>query len=938
MRYQNFYLLLCLILLSVLPGCKSGNGPLAPGEFKIAACFNINVWPGGIPGSDIRFDASCSSDNYFDIVEFTWVWGDGSGAESLDSPEIYHVFEEIGVYEIALTIKDEAGNVASTSRDLEIREDVPGANFTFNAPDGFYPGKEILFDASHSVDAHFEIVEYRWDWDDGSDVRSTVNPEITHIFNSVGIYEVELTVRNSFDKEGSRSQDVEIVEIPDTVPSACFTYDAQNGWEPGSEIYFDASCSRDIDGDNVTYQWDWGDGSPSDESNSPRASHVFDTSDATVVLTVRDDDGNEASTEPLELTFGNPGGFSPVQVYSESAGVFPSQWTFAFNEDYMFIAKPGSVWVYEINYPYYCTEFSHETSYEYADPLQMACADDLLIVNRIIEDSSMGFIELWDVTDGQPMQAYTWHLTADYIDISGNLAFLLVGTNLQIWDVTDPLTPVYYSSVSQEELEFFIEGSRLFSNAYGTTVKVYDITNPVEPVLEGTLPIIPAAVKDDSAYWVSDSRLYSVDITDPSSYQVLGSCELWDDISNSNIELCGDRLLVGSNNGLGFAVVAVTDPLRPEIVGSVNQDFRPDQVISNQPPFIYQIWSESVQFFDYPVYYTIYYNRVSVLDISEPVGPHFTSSRMVGTGMETLNALDVEISWNHAFITSDPGGLIIVDLEDPFEPVLIGRSVDFTGARKVVVNYDRVYIGCEDPGLLVVDVSDRSTIEVTGSAICPGTNDFVIDGNIAYLVGDYETTVKICDLADRDNPELIADYGAAVHGTTVEYLNGFLCIGTESADLIYVDVREPEEPVITYPVINKQWSNGIQDSSLTNGALCLYDDFLMYDGAYFQSGPRFRIYDISSPPAIFQIGYSKIGSFSSTSRLDFQVTGDYAFTPAFSTLRILRIINPNSISRINLVPVNPQTLNAVGVECNLALTAGYTSDQGAICYSVTKLW
>ncbi len=58
----------------------------------------------------------------------------------------------------------------------------------------------------------------------------------------------------------------------------------------GQSTAFDASRSSDPDGDTLTYHWDFGDGTSSDEKSS---SHVYEKSGSyRVVLTVKDSSGS----------------------------------------------------------------------------------------------------------------------------------------------------------------------------------------------------------------------------------------------------------------------------------------------------------------------------------------------------------------------------------------------------------------------------------------------------------------------------------------------------------------------------------------------------------------------------------------------------------------------------------------------------------------------
>lgn len=75
----------------------------------------------------------------------------------------------------------------------------------------------------------------------------------------------------------------------------------------GEDVVFDASASKDPDGQIVEYLWDFGDGSP--EESGPLVIHAYDTAGRyTIRLTVTDDGGLSNSLE------------KPIQVIEEGSG------------------------------------------------------------------------------------------------------------------------------------------------------------------------------------------------------------------------------------------------------------------------------------------------------------------------------------------------------------------------------------------------------------------------------------------------------------------------------------------------------------------------------------------------------------------------------------------------------------------------------------------
>jgi hypothetical protein len=159
----------------------------------------------------------------------------------------------------------------------------------------------VIFNASSSSDL-VGIASYSWDFgDESSDSGSIVN----HIFDNPGTYDVVLTVTDTAGNSDTETMPVMVNDI--TPPSALFSWFYLN--ETGSEIsgasmegevtFFNATGSTDNSGEDLTYSWDFGDGS---EGTGATPEHIFNgtTDDGfNVVLTITDSSGKEDVTTYL---------------------------------------------------------------------------------------------------------------------------------------------------------------------------------------------------------------------------------------------------------------------------------------------------------------------------------------------------------------------------------------------------------------------------------------------------------------------------------------------------------------------------------------------------------------------------------------------------------------------------------------------------------------
>ena len=109
--------LLATIVACVFPSCRdTGPGALGASLLGPAQC--------GV-GEEAVFDAAGSSVSGGAIVEYVFVFGDGSPAEHTLSPRVSHSYAGAGSFQVALRVTDDLGRIARSAVDIFILEDGP---------------------------------------------------------------------------------------------------------------------------------------------------------------------------------------------------------------------------------------------------------------------------------------------------------------------------------------------------------------------------------------------------------------------------------------------------------------------------------------------------------------------------------------------------------------------------------------------------------------------------------------------------------------------------------------------------------------------------------------------------------------------------------------------------------------------------------------------
>lgn len=180
---------------------------------------------------------------------FQWDFGDGTGSSSRDPGN--HVFSDYGIFDITLKAYS-AQCLDSMTSQIQILPPPPVVAFS---PDtSGCPPLEIPF-----INSSLYAESYAWDFDDGS-VSSEANP--THTFLESGEYNVTLTA-TGLSGSAQSEENVVVHELPQA------SFEPASA-EPGTTSEEFRFLNHSVNA--VSYLWDFGDGSSSQEENP---SHVY---------------------------------------------------------------------------------------------------------------------------------------------------------------------------------------------------------------------------------------------------------------------------------------------------------------------------------------------------------------------------------------------------------------------------------------------------------------------------------------------------------------------------------------------------------------------------------------------------------------------------------------------------------------------------------------
>jgi PKD repeat protein len=178
--------------------------PSEPANATPTASFTV-----ACSGSSCSFDGRPSSDSDGTIEDYSWVFGDGTGASGATTD---HAYAEPGSYTVTLTVTDVKGGWARDSKVVAIEASpppppnaAPTASFSSSCS-----GLRCSFDASGSADSDGTIDAYSWNFGDGT---SGSGKTAEHTYAQPGTHTVALTVTDDGGATATDSKSVTITVI-----------------------------------------------------------------------------------------------------------------------------------------------------------------------------------------------------------------------------------------------------------------------------------------------------------------------------------------------------------------------------------------------------------------------------------------------------------------------------------------------------------------------------------------------------------------------------------------------------------------------------------------------------------------------------------------------------------------------------------------------------
>ncbi|MDD1707932.1 MAG: PKD domain-containing protein, partial [Methanoregulaceae archaeon] len=263
-------------------------------------------------------------------IIWSWNFGDGQSAVGFNLTSPVHTYNQPGVYNVTLLVKNTAGEEEVTKYNYITVVRTPVASFTAEPLSGPAP---LLVQFTDTSDG--DPLKWLWKFGDGG-YSFEQNPY--HLYKNPGIYTVTLTASNTAGSDTVTATNM--IKVT-SVPVAGFTSNITSGISPLAVQFKDIST-----GSPTAWLWKFGDGGSSTAQNPV---HVYANSGTySVQLFVSNDAGSSTETKEAYILVGqglhadfeyatsNPENTAPLGVaFTDRSSGKVLKWTWRFGDGYV---------------------------------------------------------------------------------------------------------------------------------------------------------------------------------------------------------------------------------------------------------------------------------------------------------------------------------------------------------------------------------------------------------------------------------------------------------------------------------------------------------------------------------------------------------------------------------------------------------------------------
>ena len=359
---------------------------------------------------------------------------------------------------------------------------------------------------------------------------------------------------------------------------------------------------------------------------------------------------------------------------------------------------------------------------------------------------------------------------------------------------------------------FIINEEQLYINAELNFINIFDISNPLNPVeLSSNEGVGRPLVVEENILYSRGSGIDVFQINDDFELSPLGMYDSWAIIEGF---IVSDEIAFDITRWEGMQILDFSDPLEEKCIGSCN-------------------------LLSVPADMDLYVNAVYIsYDHNEMAGIVDLSDLEEPTYLQFPNAEDDIYSftlWNDVLFAKDWLNIYSYDLSNPLEPELL-ETFDSNAGDNILSTMEDILIDFDYSEIQFYSIVNPFEISEISEYNDIGMKTAVEAKNGYVYYAIYQQGIKIIDLSDPQNPELVEFYPLDGFVGGMKISDNILYVSYES-EVILLDITNPASIMFITSI------QPHEDSEFTAPAIIDGNDLIIADASWNE----LFIYDISTP-------------------------------------------------------------------------------------------
>lgn len=401
-------------------------------------------------------------------------------------------------------------------------------------------------------------------------------------------------------------------------------------------------------------------------------------------------------------------------------------------------------------------------------------------------------------------------------------AYLGVGANLAIWDVTAPaaVAPVASVPLSDDIEAVALAPPYAYAVTADAGLAIVDVQNPAQPQITGIYSAADADLRDIAVTggfaFVADknSGLLIVNVGDPAGPLLSGLYPM--PIGATDVVITGGHAYV--LDGRDLWVVDVGDPTNPKAMSHYDTSAKAIDIavdgdyayvaagsqgiwildISNPAGLVELAFSRTSNAYSYDhsvavvngFAYVGETEWLRVVDVRSPSAPKQLTLYRIASPPTKMSA-----QGHMVYMAAGIAGLRLFDVSDPAQPQEVGYQGIPVRVNGISIVKDLAYLACGVDGLWIVDVSNPAALKAVARYNTPDEALAVeIDGNYAYLA-DRASGLRIIDVSNPAQPLEVGSFDTSGWAREIAVDGRYVYVADAFAGLRILDVADPATPV-----------------------------------------------------------------------------------------------------------------------------------------------